>query len=82
MGNVRRIVGNALVAAVLAGGVGTVLAPDAAARPRVCGNLIGRVQHAYDRAVFDDNLYGESSSISQAAWRAYGVAVVDAGCYA
>ena len=81
---IRRIVGSALVAAALAGGVGIAAAPNAVARPRQCGDLIGKVQHAYDRATFNENLYGPNSSLTIAAWQGYGSAVVNssvAGCY-
>jgi len=81
---IRRIVGGVLAAAAIAGGVGLVSAPTAAAQPRQCGTLIGVVSAWYDQYNYSYDNYGANDSrtvyaghqMAQAQMRAAG-----AGCY-
>ena len=81
---IRRIVGGVLAAAAIAGGVGFVSAPTAAALPRQCGTLINEVSSWYDQWQYSEANYGADDSRTVYASQQYGKAVVradGAGCY-
>ncbi len=81
---IRRIVGAVLAAAAIAGGVGLVSAPDAAALPRQCGTLINVVSSWYDQWQYSEANYGVNDSRTVYASQQYAAAVVradGANCY-
>jgi hypothetical protein len=81
---IRQIVGGALAAAAIAGGVGLVSAPNAAALPRGCGTLINVVSSWYDQWQYSEANYGTDDSRTVYASKQYAAAVVradGAGCY-
>ena len=81
---IRRIVGAVLAAAAIAGGVGLVSAPDAAALPRQCGTLIDVVSSWYDQWQYSEANYGANDSRTVYASQQYAAAVVradGANCY-
>ncbi len=81
---IRRIVGGVLAAAAIAGGVGLISAPTAAALPRQCGTLISVVSSWYDQWQYSEVNYGENDSRTVYASQQYAKAVVradGAGCY-
>lgn len=79
----RRVVATALAAAALAGGVGLVAAPNAAAQPKSCVLLHNSVNGAQDEWLFDREQYGDGAKITVAARAVYQRAIdraVAAGC--
>ena len=64
---IRRIVGSALMVAALAGGVGIVAAPSAAALPRQCGTLITVVESWHNQYEWSLSAYGADDSRTQYA---------------
>ncbi|KLO34144.1 hypothetical protein ABW17_26825 [Mycobacterium nebraskense] len=80
---IRRIVGTALAAAALAGGVGLVAAPDAAAKPKSCTLLWNSQNGAQDEWLLMREQYGDSDKKTIAARAVYQRAIdktVAAGC--
>jgi hypothetical protein len=80
---IRRIVGSAMAAAALAGGVGVLAAPNAAALPIQCGSLINVVQSWHQQWEYDVANYGENDSrtlyADQQATKAF-ARQINAGC--
>jgi len=80
----RNLCVSALAAVALAGGVGILSAPTAAAKPRQCGALISQVRRSYDAATINEAVYGPNASQTISAWQHYGAAAESAavnGCY-
>jgi hypothetical protein len=80
---IRRITACALAAAALAGGVGLVAAPNAAAKPKSCTLLWNSQNGAQDQWLFYRDNYGASDKRTIAAQAVYQNAInktVAAGC--
>ena len=80
---IRRIAASALAAAAMAGGVGMLAAPDAAAQPKSCVLLHNSVNGAQDEWLLDRNQYGDNDRRTQAARAVYQQAInkaVAGGC--
>ena len=81
--DIRRIAASALAAAALAGGMGILAAPDAAAQPKSCVLLHNSVNGAQDEWLLDRQQYGDSARITRSALAVYQNAInkaVAAGC--
>jgi hypothetical protein len=81
---VLKFTASALAAAALAGGVGIVAAPTAAAKPRQCGALISQVRRSYNAATVNEAVYGADAAQTISAWQQYGAAAdaaATSGCY-
>ena len=80
---IRRITACALAAAALAGGVGILAAPNAAAQPKSCTLLWNSQNGAQDEWLFYREQYGDSDKKTVAARAVYVAAInrtVAAGC--
>jgi hypothetical protein len=80
---IRRITACALAAAALAGGVGLVAAPNAAAKPKSCTLLWNSQNGAQNQWLFYRDNYGPDDKKTIAAQAVYQAAInktVAAGC--
>jgi hypothetical protein len=80
---IRRIVGSALAVAALAGAVGILAAPDAAARPKSCAALVNATDSWQNEWLYDVHQYGANDKITlatRAVYQNYINKSVAAGC--